>query len=104
LKPVEFDPDARAELDRAAADYEAEYRGRGLRFYRAVERAVQAIAATPSAGHPFPGTPERYGIRRRLVQRFPFAIAYRDLGDVVRIDAVAHTRRRPGYWLERSMR
>lgn len=101
MKQVEFDLDARAEMDRAAADYEGEYPGRGLRFYSAVERAIQAIAANPGAGHLFPGTPERYGIRRWLVQRFPFAIAYRELGEVVRVDAVTHTRRRPGYWLKR---
>jgi plasmid stabilization system protein ParE len=39
-------------------------------------------------------TPE---VRQRVVTGFPFVIAYRDLGAVVRIDAVAHTRREPGY-------
>jgi hypothetical protein len=28
---------------------------------------------------------------------FPFVLAYRVLGDTIRIDLVAHMRRRPGY-------
>lgn len=40
-------------------------------------------------------------VRQRVVAGFPFVIGYRDLGDVVRIDAVAHTRREPGYWARR---
>lgn len=98
---IEFDPDARAELDAAAALYEREYPGRGLRFYAAVERAARAAAATPLAGAPFPSVPARRNTRRRIVRGFPYALAYRDLGDVIRIDAVAHWRRRPGYWLLR---
>lgn len=101
MKRIEFDPDARIELHRAAEDYEADYPGRGLRFYTAVERAVGTIAETPHVGTRFPGVPDRLGARRFLVKRFPYALAYRDLGEVIRIDAVAHTRRRPGYWLKR---
>jgi hypothetical protein len=35
------------------------------------------------------------------VRGFPFALAFRDLDDIIRIEAVAHARRRPGYWLHR---
>jgi plasmid stabilization system protein ParE len=101
IRRVEFAPAARAELDAAAAHYELEYPGRGPRFYAAVARAVRSAASTPSAGPPFPGIPELLAVRRRIVRGFPFVLAYRDLGDLVRIDAVAHQRRRPGYWLVR---
>jgi plasmid stabilization system protein ParE len=101
VKRIEFAPEARAELDGAADEYEREREGRGLRFYIAVERATQAAAALPEAGPLFPAVPARLSIRRRLVPRFPFALAYRVVGDVVRIEAVAHTRRLPGYWLVR---
>ena len=101
MKRIEFDPDARVELDRAAAHYERDYPGRGLRFYAAIERTVASVAALPNAGHPFPGVPTHLSVRRRVVARFPYVIAYRVLDEVIRIDAVAHTRRRPGYWLDR---
>jgi hypothetical protein len=38
------------------------------------------------------------------VRGFPFALAYRVVGDVVRVEALAHTHRRPGYWLPRVLR
>jgi len=101
VKQVEFDPKARVELDRAADEYEVDYPGRGLRFYSAVERAVETAAATPTVGHRFPGVPDELGVLRLLVKHFRYALAYRVVGEVLRIDAVAHTRRRPGYWLDR---
>ena len=101
MRRVEFDPAARAEFDRAVDRYEREYPGRGLRFAAAVERATRAAASTPSAGSAFPFVPERFGVRRRMVRGFPFSLAYRLLGDMVRIDAVVHERRPPGYWVVR---
>jgi plasmid stabilization system protein ParE len=104
VRRVELDPAARAELERSVDRYERDHPGRGLRFGAAVERATRAAAATPSAGSPFPGVPERFGVRRRMVLGFPFCIAYRLLGDVIRVDAVVHERRPPGYWLRRVQR
>jgi toxin ParE1/3/4 len=43
------------------------------------------------------------GIRRHLVHRYPYAIYYQWRSDLdnVRIYAVMHLRREPGYWRER---
>lgn len=101
MKRVEFDPAARAELARSVDRYEREYPGRGLRLGAAVERATRAAAATPSAGSPFRGVPERFDVRRRMVRSFPFSIAYCVRGDVVRVIAVVHDRRPPGFWVRR---
>jgi plasmid stabilization system protein ParE len=101
VKIVKFAPAARAELDAAADWYELERPGRGQRLYAAVERAVRLIAAFPAAGPVFPDIDPERGVRRRIVRGFPFVLAYRVLGDIIRIDAVAHTRRRPGYWRQR---
>ena len=62
---------------------------------------MSAAAATPNAGAPYPGVAERLGVRRRIVRGFPFVLAYRDLGEVVRIEAVVHGKRRPGYFRSR---
>ena len=101
MKPVEFAPAARAELDAAAADYEREREGLGATFYSAVERTVRLIATFPTVGPPYPGIASELHVRRRVVRGFPFVLAYRDLGELLRIDAVAHARRRPGYWVNR---
>ena len=36
--------------------------------------------------------------RRYLLRRFPFFVAFRESEDRVQVLAVAHARRRPGYW------
>jgi plasmid stabilization system protein ParE len=67
------------------------------RFIDAVSRAVQAIAAAPSQWPVYRG-PYRW-VR---TQRFPYLLYYRILDPArVLLVAVAHTRRRPGYWLRR---
>ena len=42
-----------------------------------------------------------YGTRRFVLHRFPFSIIYLDEPDGVTIVAVAHNKRRPGYWKRR---
>ena len=39
-----------------------------------------------------------YGTRRFMLPNFPFSIVYRVQQDAVEVVAVAHHRRRPGYW------
>jgi hypothetical protein len=40
-------------------------------------------------------------IRRALLPRFPYAVIFMDLQTEVRVLAVAHAKRRPGYWPDR---
>lgn len=41
------------------------------------------------------------GIRRIGLSRFPYTIFFRILEDNLQITALAHNRKRPGYWLSR---
>ena len=36
--------------------------------------------------------------RRRAVTRFPYHVVYLEMASHIRILAIAHDRRRPGYW------
>jgi hypothetical protein len=36
-----------------------------------------------------------------LVRRFPYGVIYRVREEVIWVVAIAHMRRRPGYWLDR---
>ena len=65
-------------------------------FLTELERVLNVIAEGPER-------PALYlqGTRRVLFRRFPFAVVYRLAGDAVQVIAVAHGRRRPGYWRER---
>jgi len=44
----------------------------------------------------------RYGKRRLVMRRFRHALIYTVIGDQIRILAVAHHSRRPGYWRGRK--
>jgi plasmid stabilization system protein ParE len=101
VRSVEFAPEARAELDAAADQYEEQRSGRGVRFYAAIERTVKLIMRLPTVGPMYRGVQPELGVRCRIVSGFPFTLAYRVRGEVIRIDAVAHMRRRPGYWHQR---
>jgi toxin ParE1/3/4 len=93
---VRFLPKASEELEAAASYYDKRHPGLGRRFIAEARKAHDRIAAMPKAA------PEiRPGIRRRSIHRFPYQIIYRVSDDQALIIAVAHKRRRPGFWLGR---
>jgi plasmid stabilization system protein ParE len=61
--------------------------------------AIQRVAQDPEAGSPV--SVDR-NIRRVLVARFPYQVVYRVRPDAVVIVAIAHAKRRPGYWMDRG--
>lgn len=93
---VEFFPIAEQELQEAAEHYEGYVRGLGRDFVLEVQRVVEVLADLPSLG-------EKLDLihRRVPLRRFPYALIFRHDGDVVRVVAVAHRRRRPRYWKPR---
>jgi toxin ParE1/3/4 len=93
---IVFHPLAERELIESARFYETRAGGLGGDFIRQVERTLAQIVANPEAGNVLAGT-----IRRRLVQRFPFAILYQSDPEDLSVIAIMHLRRRPGYWKKR---
>lgn len=51
--------------------------------------------------YPLIGTPGIRGSRWIPLKRFPYTLHYRVVGEVIDILAVAHQKRRPGYWRKR---
>lgn len=92
--------EAKAEIAGASRWYERERAGLGFDFLRMVDRAIARIESIPQSGSPVPGVAD-VAIRRILVRRFPYHVVYIELPDRVQVLAVAHQRRRPGYWLHR---
>ena len=99
---VEFGPEASAELEDAAQWYEERRPGLGLTFLAAVDIAVESLARWPRSGAPVPSLPADLNARRVPVGRFPYYVAYIVTGDLIRVLAVAHERRRPVYWSGRA--
>lgn len=96
---VRFHPYARAEAVAAARWYEDREPGLGGDFVAEVQRAVGQIAEAPARWGRSPHDPRA---QRLLLSRFPYAVVYVvGASGEVTIAAVAHTRRRPGYWHDR---
>ena len=68
----------------------------GQAFLRELERAIDEIRMAPRR---WPLHPD--GTRRYLLRRFPFFVVYREAGAEIDVVAVAHGRRKPGYWRSR---
>jgi hypothetical protein len=99
LKAAVFHREATAELDEAIARYENQRPGLGLDFLLSIEQATLRIQRNPSA---FP-LHENTTLRRYVLMRFPYSIFYQEMPDCIWIAAIAHQKRRPGYWKSRVM-
>ena len=95
-RPVEFHPDAVDEAVAAREWYQARNLSAAAAFLEETDRAIERIAEAPQR---FPQ--HVHGTRRYLLHRFPFSIIYRETDTTVQIVAVAHARRKPGYWTHR---
>ena len=92
-RPLVVGPIAERDIEEAARWYEAREPGLGQAFVHEVLRALDAIVDSPER-FPFLGDP----YRRKLLDRFPYAIIYKVTTHRIYVRAVAHARRRPGYW------
>jgi toxin ParE1/3/4 len=91
-------PEADRELSDGAVYYAQEANAElGLAFVAEFERVLGLLCR-----HPRLGTPWRRGRRRFPLRRFPYSIIYYLKGEDLRVIALAHHRRRPGYWAGRK--
>jgi len=96
VKLVVF-PLALAELQEAAAFYSTKANADlGLAFVAEFERAAKLVLNHPGIGAVYRGKYWRFVLRR-----FPYSIIYQVKADEIRVVAVPHQRRRPGYWADR---
>jgi len=91
-------PAALAELHDAAAFYTLKANAElGRAFVTEFERTAGIIFSNPLLGTEFHRTRRRY-----IFRRFPYSIIYQTTSKELRILAVAHHLRRPGYWAHRQ--
>jgi plasmid stabilization system protein ParE len=93
VKPVEILPAAFAESEEAAAWYAERDPDLGIAFALEVDKAIQKIADAP-----WRWPAHLHGTRRVLLKRFPYLIVYREEAKRVLVVAIAHGKRKPGYW------
>ena len=95
--PVVVRHRAEADVENARAWYARENQRLGLRFAQEFSRTVGRIAALPDQ---FPEV--GHGVRRALLQRFPYAAYFVRREDRAIVIAVLHQHRRPGSWKPRA--
>jgi plasmid stabilization system protein ParE len=93
---LEFHPEAEEEFLDAVSFYESLVPGLGQRFNSEVQTAAARLLAFPEIGPPLEAS-----LRKLVLERFPYCLIYSFSTEVVHIVAVAHERRKPGYWQER---
>jgi plasmid stabilization system protein ParE len=98
---VRFEEEADAEYRAAGRWYEDHRQHLGVEFFDAVDATIAQIVMMPDAGSLVPRTPGDLPARRRAVSRFPYHVVYMHVHGQIRILAIAHDRRAPGYWKER---
>lgn len=93
---VRFLEPAGVELEEAVQWYNDREEGLGEELRAAVKNAVDLIIAFPEGW-----TEVSKNTRRCPTRRFPYAVIYQQRPDTILIVAVAHLRRRAGYWRDR---
>jgi len=95
--PIDYLPGARRDFDESFDWYSERSTEAALRFADAVDAALGKVAADPTRFVTLDGVH-----RECPVKKFPFRIVYRVVDNRVLVVAIAHAKRRPGYWRERG--
>lgn len=90
---VEYLEEAVKEAAAAAAWYAERSPTAAAAFEAELLEAESAIRDLPNAWPPYD-----HGTRRYLLRRYPFAVVYRVDARRILVIALAHGKRRPGYW------
>jgi plasmid stabilization system protein ParE len=95
-KPLELHPEAEEDYLNALAWYRDQSLSAAMKLEDAFWRAIQTVEDAP----------ERWPVyfshfRRYTLHQFPFSVVYRIESSRTFVLAVAHGRRRPGYWKDR---
>lgn len=93
---AEFHTEAEEEFVEASQFYNLRVPGLGDRFISEVEGAVVLLVERPRIGQLMDEV-----FRRIVLDKFPYSLIYSIEPEKIWILAVAHQRRRPGYWRNR---
>lgn len=96
MPPVEFDRRAIEEAREARRFYTRASAALAARFMLALDAAVARVEQAPQGC-----SPHLHGTRICPLRRFPFSLVFIEQPTRSLVIAVAHHRRRPGYWRRR---
>jgi plasmid stabilization system protein ParE len=93
---VDIHPEAIAEAQAATRWYRERSISAADAYLAELDWAVKSISENPEMWPRY-----AHGTQRYIFHRFPFYLVYRETAGKIEIIAVAHGRRRPGYWKSR---
>ena len=96
MKPVVIDPAAVQEMIGAETRLRKKNPKTAADFENTLDEYIELLGRQPQIG-----TPIIRGLRSFTMRRFPFNLIYADELERVNILALAHHKRRFGYWLKR---
>jgi plasmid stabilization system protein ParE len=92
----EYHPEAVAEAAEAFQWYAAQSQDAAERFWHELRRARELVTTRPEVWGPY-----YHGTRCFRLHRFPYGLVYITRDERIIGLAVAHLKRRPGYWRHR---
>lgn len=96
IHKVELHPQAEEDYLAAYAWYSERSETAARAFLRDMDRAILRISEAPERWPTYDSLTRHF-----LLARFPFSVVYRVAQQAVEVIAVAHHKRKPGYWRPR---
>jgi plasmid stabilization system protein ParE len=93
---LQFFEEAADEVEEARAWYRSHSESAERGFLRELDHAIEQVANASAQWPSFLS-----GTRRYVFPTFPYSLVYFVEGAVLNVVAVAHDKRRPGYWRKR---
>ena len=95
-KGIGLHEDALAEAQAAYDWYASQDPTAAEAFIDELDQAMERLIEFPNLGGSYSSKTRRY-----VMKRFPYTLIYRERPRIIEIVAVAHARRKPGYWKKR---
>ena len=97
IKSLLFHREAEEEIESARDWYAQQSLVAARAFLKEIETSVEQVMKAPEMWPLYEDD-----IRRYVFRRFPYSLLYRVESSRILVLAVAHAKRRPGYWRERK--
>ena len=94
MKPVLVSDDAEIDFVEALNWYREIDIELALNFREIILSGYSEIQKAPKMWSPYDNNYRHY-----ITKKFPYSIIYKEQNNCIKIDAIAHHSRRPGYWL-----
>ena len=94
---IEFHPEAETEFIESALFYESRVAGLGYRFIHEIAYHTNLLLTHHELGEVYQGR-----LRQLVLAHFPYTLIYTIKPECIRIIAVSHQNKRPGFWNNRT--